>query len=127
MPPKKKDPLFTMFDSTELERDLELLDRVKAKFDIKSERQLAEFLDINKTTLSEIRSELNPKGRKLTALQRLRAFNHLGYAWARDALMAIFPDDWRDDLLKSDNERTKDGIVADKEVLAKPSRARLAR
>ncbi|TXT28327.1 MAG: hypothetical protein FD131_3192 [Rhodocyclaceae bacterium] len=120
----QKDPLFTMFDSTELERDIALMDRVKEKFDMKSDRELSDMLGANKTVLSEIRSnakavangvELGGKPRALTALQRLRAFDRLGYAWARDALMAAFPDSVREELVKSDNERTKAHVAADVE------------
>lgn len=39
------------------------------------------------------------------------AFNHLGYAWARDALMAAFPEAVREELRKSDNERTHANVV----------------
>lgn len=120
----QKDPLFSMFDSTELERDIALMDRVKEKFDMKSDRELADMLVANKTVLSEIRSnakavangfELVGKPRALTALQRLRAFDRLGYAWARDALMAAFPDSVREELVKSDNERTKAHLSAEVE------------
>lgn len=96
-----KDPLFTVFDSTELERDLALMDRVKEKFNIGSEKELAEWLGVHKSILSEIRSfakavrERQADGRtsprSLTALQRLRASDRLGYAWARDALDDSFP------------------------------------
>ena len=112
-----KDPLFTVFDPTELERDLALMDRVKEKFNIGSEKELAEWLGVHKSILSEIRSfakavrERQADGRtpprSLTALQRLRAFDRLGYAWARDALMTAFPDAVKDDLIKIDNERSK--------------------
>lgn len=111
-----KDPLFTIFGTPELERDIALMDRVKEKFDLKSDRELAEMIGAHKSVLSEIRSYAKgvasgtpPEGkaRALTALQRLRAFDHLGYAWARDALMAAFPDAVREALVKSDNERTK--------------------
>ncbi len=113
---QQKDPLFTIFDSTELERDIALMDRVKDKFDIKSDKELALKIGAHHTVLSEIRSyakevaagkQPDGKARALTALQRLRAFDHLGYAWARDALMAAFPASVRDELRKNDNERIK--------------------
>lgn len=112
-----KDPLFTVFDSTELERDLALIDRVKEKFTLPSDKEVADWLGVHKSVISEIRSYAkavaNSKGegrtppRSLTALQRLRAFDRLGYAWARDALMTAFPDAVKDDLLKIDNERAQ--------------------
>ncbi len=115
-----KDPLFTIFDSTELERDIALMDRVKEKFELKSDSGLARMIGAHKSVLSEIRSYAKSvangntpegKARTLTALQRLRAFNHLGYAWARDALMAAFPEAVREELRKSDNERTHANVV----------------
>ena len=120
-----KDPLFTVWDSTELERDLALMDRVKLKFNLPSDKELAKWLGVNKTIISGIRayaktveqmqnesgattvSDLPPPPRSLTSLQRLRAFDRLGYAWARDALMTAFPDSVREDLRKIDNERAK--------------------
>lgn len=111
-----KDPLFTVFDSTELERDLALIDRVKEKFDLPSDKDVAEWLGVSKSILSEIRgyAKAVPSGqregrtppRSLTALQRLRAFDRLGYAWARDALMTAFPDAVKEDLIMIDNERS---------------------
>ena len=123
-----KDPLFTVWDSTELERDLALMDRVKEKFNVTSDTELAKWLRVSKSVISEIRayakevdaiklkrgkkavSSLPPPPRSLTALQRLRAFDRLGYAWARDALMTAFPDNVRADLLEIDNERAKAGF-----------------
>ena len=110
-----------MFDSTELERDIVLMDRVKEKFNLKHDRELAEMLGANRTVLSEIRSyakavangqEQDAKPRALTSLQRLRAFDRLGYAWARDALMMAFPNAVREELVKSDNDRTKAHVNA---------------
>lgn len=126
----QKDPLFTVWDSTELERDLALMDRVKLKFGIKSDRELADWLGANKSVISEIRryakeqakyklgqwvGEVKPPPRSLTALQRLRAFDRLGYAWARDALMTAFPDSVREDLLEIDNERSRANAQAEHE------------
>ena len=37
-----KDPLFTVFDSTELERDLALIDRVREKFTLPSDKEVAD-------------------------------------------------------------------------------------
>lgn len=120
-----KDPLFTVFDSTELERDLALLDRVREKFSLPSDSEVALWLGVSKSVLSEIRSyaksvEQNGEDgrsppRSLTALQRLRAFDRLGYAWARDALMTAFPDAVKDDLLKIDNERAQANFRATQE------------
>ena len=112
-----KDPLFTVFDSTELERDLALIDRVKEKFNLPSDKDVADWLGVHKSVISEIRTyaksldnitdDRRAPPRSLTALQRLRAFDRLGYAWARDALMTAFPDAVKDDLLKIDNERAQ--------------------
>ena len=51
-----KDPLFTVFDSTELERDLALIDRVKEKFNLPSDKDVADWLGVHKSVISEIRS-----------------------------------------------------------------------
>src|SRR5574338_121854 len=126
-----RDPLFTVLGSTELERDIALVDRVKEKFGIKSEGALADFIGMNKSVLADVRShakaeaisralakekglEPQPAGkvRTLTALQRLRCFNHLGYAWAREALIAAFPEAVRAELLDCDNERTRANVAA---------------
>ena len=42
-----KDPLFTVFDSTELERDLALIDRVKEKFNLPSDKDVADWLGVH--------------------------------------------------------------------------------
>ena len=120
----KRDPLFTVFDTTDLERDVALMDRVKEKYGAKSDLRLAELIGANKTVLSEIRSYAKAvasgkayegKPRTLTAFQRLRGFDRLGYAWARDALLAAFPTAYREELLNSDNERIESREGADLE------------
>ena len=120
----KRDPLFTVFDTTELERDIALMDRVKEKYGAKSDLRLAKLIGANKTVLSEIRSyakavangqSYEGKQRTLTAFQRLRCFDKLGYAWARDALLAAFPTAYRELLLKSDNERIESRLGAEPE------------
>ena len=118
------DPLFTVFGTTELERDIALMDRVKEKFAAQTDLALAELIGANKTVLSEIRSyakavangqSYEGKQRTLTAFQRLRCFDKLGYAWARDALLAAFPTAYRELLLKSDNERIESRLGAEPE------------
>ena len=52
----KRDPLFTVFETTELERDIALMDRVKEKLAITSDAKLAVYIGANKSVLSEIRS-----------------------------------------------------------------------
>lgn len=126
-----KDPLFTVFDSTELERDLALIDRVKEKFDLPSDKDVAEWLGVAKSILSEIRGyakavpcdqwEGRTPPRSLTALQRLRAFDRLGYAWARDALMTAFPDAVKEDLIMIDNERSMANFRATHDELGEVS------
>ena len=120
----KRDPLFTVFDTTDLERDVALMDRVKEKYGAKSDLRLAELIGANKTVLSEIRSYAKAvasgqpyegRPRTLTGFQRLRGFDRLGYAWARDALLAAFPTAYRDELLKSDNERIESQLDAEPE------------
>lgn len=123
----KKDPLFTVFDSTELERDVALIDRVKEKFGVKNDKDICAYLHIHKSVLSEIRGQYakeqaakpgradfgKAKPRLLTPWQRLVAFDHLGYAWARDAAMMLFPEDMREELLRRDNERAMAVIQSD--------------
>ena len=119
-----RDPLFTVFETTELERDIALMDRVKEKYGAKSDLRLAKLIGANKTVLSEIRSYAKAvasgkayegKPRMLTGFQRLRCFDRLGYAWARDALLAAFPTAYREELLKSDNERIESREGAERE------------
>lgn len=113
---QEKDLLFTIC-SSQIARDNALLDRVKDKFEIKSERALGEFLEISTTTLADIRAygkqvaaggEVTVKERTLTAAQRLRAFDHVGYGWTRDAVMWLFPDAIREEFVHQDNERIKE-------------------
>ena len=120
----KRDPLFTVFETTELERDIALMDRVKEKLAITSDAKLAVYIGANKSVLSEIRSYAKAvasgqpyegRPRTLTGFQRLRGFDRLGYAWARDALLAAFPTAYRDELLKSDNERIESQLDAEPE------------
>ncbi len=126
MAKSKKDPLFTVFDSTELERDIALIDRVKDKFGIKNDKDVCAYLHIHRSVLSEIRShyakelaeekDFGKGKRTLTPWQRLIAFDHLGYAWARDAAMMLFPEDMRDELLRRDNARAMAAIEAGAEA-----------
>lgn len=113
---QERDLLFTI-DSSQIARDNALLDRVKEKFEIESERQLSKFLNISTTTLADIRAygkqvagggEVTVKERTLTAAQRLRAFDHVGYGWTRDAVMWLFPDAISKEIVQKDNERIKE-------------------
>lgn len=117
-----KDPLFTLFSTTELERDVALLDRVKEKFKLKSDAKLALMIGANKAVLCELRSQakaaaageaITGKVRQLTVPQRLRAFDKLGYAWARDAFMFAVPEAIRQPLLDRDNDRATENMSAD--------------
>lgn len=109
------DLLFTI-STSEIARDNALLDRIKEKFGITSERELGVFLEINKSVLAEVRTygkqveagDVLTKPRLLTVPQRLRAFDHLGYAWTRDIVMLLVPEALRKDLVHSDNKRTKE-------------------
>ena len=111
-----KDPLFTI-NTSQIERDNALLDGVKEKFEIQSERELGEFLGIGKTTLADVRAygkqvkaggAVTVKPRTLTAAQRLHAFDHIGYAWTRDAVMWLFPEALSRELEHEYNERIRE-------------------
>ena len=125
-PPRNDhDLLFSMFDSTELERDIALIDRLKDKFGCKSDKEVALMLKMDHTVLSAVRrsarqveKEGKPgaKARTLTPVQRLRGFDRLGYAWARQTLFVIFPDEVAHELVQKDNERTLAAMEAEMAV-----------
>ena len=126
--PNDNDLLFTMFESTLLERDIALVDRLKDKFGFKSDKEVAAMLKMDHTSLSAVRrcarqveesgGELTGKERMLTTLQRLRGFDRLGYAWARQSLFVLFPDELAHELVQKDNERTLATLEAEQKASA---------
>jgi len=89
----------------EADDDNALLDRFKKKFNIVHDAEVARILGCSRGLLPDIRNPEKP--RKLTPLQKLRIYDHLGYAWARNALIALFPEKLAEDMRRWDNERTK--------------------
>ena len=70
--------------------DGELLDALKKQFDLELDYQLGDLLNMSQTQISQVRAKTNP--RPLKAMQRIMAYDHLGYAWAREAIVDLFPE-----------------------------------
>lgn len=68
--------------------DLELLFEVKLFCSIKTDVALAEKISSVTQNVSQIRSGK----RGLTAFEKLRCYDLLGYAWAKEALAVLFPE-----------------------------------
>ena len=88
-----------------MKTDVELLDALKKHFDLANDYQLCKWLDMSRSQISAIRAKTNP--RALTSAQRIMAYDHLGYAWAREAMLALFPPALKDKLRTLDIEKTK--------------------
>lgn len=84
------------------ERHIQLLQELKTEFDM-ADWEIAKLLEATAPIISDVRAGR----RQLTFAQELRAYNRLGYAWARDAMLAMLPDETHDKLLKKDQDRTK--------------------
>lgn len=95
-----------------MKTDCELLDALKEQFDLTLDYELCEFLDMSRTQISQVRTKLNP--RSLTIAQRIVAYDHLGYAWARQAMLDLFPDPIKEKLRAADIDRTKTHAAAAK-------------
>lgn len=117
-------PILFTITTSELERDVALLDELRIELKL-SDAKIAMVIGANKTVLSELRSQAKAvtngeqvagKLRSLTVSQRLRAFDKLGYAWARQAFMLAVPTATRDKLLAIDNERTQKNIKLESAV-----------
>lgn len=85
--------------------DRELLDALKEQFDLANDCQLCDMLAMSPTQISHIRAVINP--RPLTLMQKLVAYDHLGYAWAREALLNLVPDHLGAKLRAMDIDKTK--------------------
>lgn len=83
-------------------RHIQLLQELKTKFDL-ADWEIAKVLEATAPIISDVRGGR----RQLTFAQELRAYNRLGYAWARDAMLAMLPDETHIKLLKKDQDRTK--------------------
>ena len=66
-----------------------------------TDSEIAAKLGTQKSNLSEVKN----RKRCLTFMQELRLYDSLGYAWARQAVLAMVPDSVRDDLTVRDNQR----------------------
>jgi hypothetical protein len=84
--------------------DNALLDRLKETFGIEHDADVARMIGCARQALSDIRSPNS--SRKLTPYQKLCIYDRLGYAWARDALIALFPEKTSAAMRRWDNERT---------------------
>ena len=98
-----------------MKTDVELLDAVKAEFDFANDCQLFDLLSMSRTQISGVRAKTNP--RSMTNTQPILAYNHLGYAWAREAMLALFPEELHQKWRAMDIKKTK--AVASREKSAK--------
>lgn len=96
--------------------DSELLDKVKERFGIKDDKGLGEWIGLQRSSISEIR-----KGhRNLPLKQKVECYDHLGYAWARDAILEMFPGETQETLRKKDNERSVSSLDDGEEIPSAP-------
>ncbi|MDD2822395.1 MAG: hypothetical protein PHW29_14165 [Flavobacterium sp.] len=85
------------------ESDIKLIERIKIMFDLSRDEDVGDLLGIKKAMISEIR-----KGRSnLGILPKLKALDKLGYAFAREALFSITPEEFSKKVIEADNNRTK--------------------
>ena len=96
--------------------DSELLDQVKAKFGIKDDKDLVKWIGLQRSSISEIRNG----HRHLPLKQKVECYDHLGYAWARDAILAMFPDETKEKLRQKDNERSVSSLDDNVEMPSAP-------
>lgn len=92
--------------------DVELLNSLKKHFDMANDYQLCDLLGMSRSQISAVRAKSNP--RPLTSAQRVMAYDHLGYAWAREAMLALFPTGLKIKLRTLDIEKTKAHAATDK-------------
>jgi hypothetical protein len=88
--------------------DNALLDHLKETFGIEHDADIAKMIGCARQILSDIRSPNSP--RKLTPYQKLCIYDRLGYAWARDAMIALFPEKISAVMRHWDNERTLNNL-----------------
>ncbi|MBZ0096004.1 MAG: hypothetical protein K8H75_11650 [Sulfuricella sp.] len=92
-------------DQERNQRHVGLLDALNVRFSM-NDREVADLLMTKKGIVCDVRG-----GRRdLTFQQELRAYSHLGYAWARAAMLKLLPDEVQENLLELDNARTKAGV-----------------
>lgn len=92
-----------MEKSTPIASDNDLLDLVKRHFDLPNDFQLSKRIGIDDGNLSKIRSGERP----LSPIAKLKCYDVLGYVWAREAMLFLFPEDTASKVRESDNARTK--------------------
>jgi hypothetical protein len=86
--------------------DKELLSTLREAFGFKCDQDVALILGCPRQHVGQI----NKGVRSLTAYQKLVIYDRMGYAWARDAILALFPDKTTERLRELDNERTRKNI-----------------
>lgn len=79
----------------------ELIDAFKRKFNLDSETDVAVILDVSTSVLGQWRTSHRP----MPVSVKFRLLDHLGYAWARDALAFFVPEDVHATLIADDMER----------------------
>ena len=88
-----------------MKTDCELLDALKQQFDLEHDHQIGNLLNMSPVQVSQVRSKSNP--RPLTTKQRIVAYDHLGYAWAREAMLDLFPEHIGHKMRAMDISKTK--------------------
>ncbi len=77
---------------------LSLIDSLKERFNLATDKEAAELLCVDPKQLNHWRTGFRP----MPLAAKIRAADKLGYAWARDAMLFLAPD-----LIEKDNERAK--------------------
>lgn len=75
-----------------------LINKIKERFELTTDTQVANLLGATRQQIADWRNGHRPM--PLTA--QLKAADHLGYAWARKAILFLAPE-----LISKDNLRTK--------------------
>lgn len=83
-------------------RQAGLLAKLKDRFGV-PDAELADWLDTHKTSISNLRRLDRP----LTMRQELMIYDYLGYAWARNVILKLCPQDLAHILKVKDNLRSR--------------------
>jgi len=87
---------------TTMIRQAALVEQLKARFEV-PDAEVAVWLDTHKTSISNLRRLERP----LTMRQELMLYDYLGYAWARNVVLKLCPQDLAHILKIKDNLRSR--------------------
>jgi len=79
----------------------ELLDGLRRRLQLDSDKALAEALGLKPPFVSELRAGKRP----MPTFAKLKIMDKLGYLWARDALLALTPQGFSQKIKEADNAR----------------------